>query len=177
VRLRRHWGAVDEIVSATLERAKGLTRSHDVRVEIEAELPVLRVDDRAVSEVLYTLLDNAVKYSPRQGVITIAARRGGNDLIEISVEDLGRGIPLALRERVFDKFYRATSDSNVRIPSGTGMGLAIAKGIVEAHQGNIWIEDGKDEKGTRVVFTLPIGDDESDHFTEQPIDSVIESIN
>ena len=78
------------------------------------------------------------------------------------VEDSGPGIPADLRERVFDKFFRATRDGDVRSrqPTGTGMGLAIAKGIVEAHYGKIWIEPGRDGKGTRVLFTLPIGDDE-----------------
>ena len=80
----------------------------------------------------------------------------------MAVEDEGPGIPSDLRERVFDKFFRATRDGDVRNhqPTGTGMGLAIAKGIVEAHEGNIWIESGSGGKGTRVVFTLPIGDDD-----------------
>jgi len=65
-----------------------------------------------------------------------------------------------MRKRVFDKFFRATRNGDVSTqPSGTGMGLAIAKGIVEAHEGRIWIEPGRDGKGTRVVFTLPIGDE------------------
>ena len=69
-----------------------------------------------------------------------------------------------IRERVFDKFFRATRDGDAgdRIqPKGTGMGLAVAKGIVEAHGGRIWIEDKKEGVGTRVVFNLPIGDAES----------------
>ena len=77
------------------------------------------------------------------------------------VEDQGEGVPVALRERVFDRFFRATRDGDVSTrPSGTGMGLAIAKGIVEAHAGKIWIESATDGRGTRVVFTLPIGDEE-----------------
>ena len=80
----------------------------------------------------------------------------------MAVEDEGRGVPPDLRERVFDKFFRATRDGDVstREPTGTGMGLAIAKGIVEAHGGKIWIESAKAGAGTCVVFTLPIGDDE-----------------
>jgi two-component system sensor histidine kinase KdpD len=80
----------------------------------------------------------------------------------MGVEDDGPGIPADLRERVFDKFFRATRDGDVRSrqPTGTGMGLAIAKGIVEAHDGKIRIESGCEGKGTRVLFTLPIGDDE-----------------
>ena len=78
------------------------------------------------------------------------------------VEETRLGIPVDLRERVFDKFFRATRDGDVRTrqPTGTGMGLAIAKGIVEAHEGRIWIDSGSNGKGTRVVFTLPIGDEE-----------------
>ena len=77
----------------------------------------------------------------------------------MSVEDEGPGIPRDLRERVFDKFFRATRDGDIpNPPTGTGMGLAIAKGIVEAHDGSIWIESGSNDKGTRVMFTLPIGD-------------------
>ena len=91
-----------------------------------------------------------------------SARRAGDELIEMAVEDDGPGIPKDLRERVFDKFFRATRDGYVttRQPSGTGMGLAIAKGIVEAHEGRIWIESGEGGRGTRVMFTLPTGDED-----------------
>ena len=77
------------------------------------------------------------------------------------MEDEGTGIDRDMRERVFDKFFRATRDGDVAThqPPGTGMGLAIAKGIEEAHDGKIWIEAGRNG-GTRVVFTLPIGDDD-----------------
>lgn len=166
--LRRRWGAVDEIISAALQRAEPITRGHDVQLSIETDLPVVRVDERAVSEVVYTLVDNAAKYSPKGTSIRITAQRYDDGLIKMAVEDSGEGIAVDLRERVFDKFFRATRDGDIRTnrPSGTGMGLAIAKGIVEAHQGKIWIESGSGGKGTRVVFTLPIGDDEDDQQTE-----------
>ncbi len=162
LQLRRRWGVVDEIISTALSRAEPITRNHRVELEVEQELPGVRVDERAVSEVVYTLIDNAAKYSPKGSTIRITARRSGDELIEMGVADDGPGIPVDLRERVFDKFFRATRDGDVRNrqPTGTGMGLAIAKGIVEAHEGKIWIEAGHDEKGTRVLFTLPIGDDE-----------------
>ena len=160
--LRRRWGVVDEIISAALLRAAPITRGHRVELDVEKELPGVRVDESAVSEVVYTLIDNAAKYSTKGSVIRISARRAGEELIQMAVEDEGPGIPSDLRERVFDKFFRATRDGDVRNhqPTGTGMGLAIAKGIVEAHEGNIWIESGSGGKGTRVVFTLPIGDDD-----------------
>ena len=162
LQLRRRWGAVEEIISTALARAEPITRNHRVELYIEKELPGVRVDERAVSEVVYTLIDNAAKYSPKGSTIRITARRSGDDLIAMGVEDDGPGIPVDLRERVFDKFFRATRDGDVRNhqPTGTGMGLAIAKGIVEAHYGKIWIEPGREGKGTRVLFTLPIGDDD-----------------
>ena len=160
--LRRRWGAVDEIISTALTRAEPITRQHRVELEVEKELPGVRVDERAVSEVVYTLVDNAAKYSAKGSTIRITARRAGDELIEMGVADEGPGIPSDLRERVFDKFFRATRDGDVTThkPTGTGMGLAIAKGIVEAHEGRIWIESGNNGKGTRVLFTLPIGDED-----------------
>jgi K+-sensing histidine kinase KdpD len=162
--LSRRWGTVDEIISAALQRAEPITRDHKVEVSLENDLPVLRVDERAVSEVVYTLVDNAAKYSPKGTTIRVTAQRYNDGMIEMAVEDQGEGIAVDLRERIFDKFFRATRDGDISThrPSGTGMGLAIAKGIVEAHAGKIWIESGRDEEGTRVVFTLPIGDEDDD---------------
>ena len=159
--LRRQWGAIDEIISAALARAQPLTHDHEVEVKIDNELPAVRVDERAVSEVVYTLVDNAAKYSPAGTKIKISAGLA-DGMIRMAVEDQGEGVPLGLRERVFDKFFRATRDGDVSThqPSGTGMGLAIAKGIVEAHAGKIWIESATNGRGTRVVFVLPIGDEE-----------------
>ena len=162
LQLRRRWGVVDEIISAALSRAEPITRQHRIEVEVEKELPGVRVDESAVSEVVYTLIDNAAKYSVQGSRIRISAQRSGDDLIQMSVEDEGRGVSPELRERVFDKFFRATRDGDVstREPTGTGMGLAIAKGIIEAHGGKIWIEAARTGEGTRVVFTLPIGDED-----------------
>ena len=162
MRLRRRWGAIDEIIAAALERAAPLTRKHRIEVWLEDELPIVRVDARAVSEVIYTLVDNARKYSPVGTSIRLAAKHLDEQTIQLSVEDEGSGVPMELRERVFDKFFRAMrdGDSGKNQPSGTGIGLSIAQGIVEAHGGHIRIEDGAGGRGARVVFTLPIGDEE-----------------
>src|SRR5882724_6220620 len=167
LRLRRRWGTVEEMVEMAIARAKPLTDQHRVDVEIEKDLPIVLVDARAVSEVFYTLVDNAAKYSPAGTLIRIAASRAENDMIIASVEDCGPGIPIDLRERVFDKFFRAirAADSSRSQPSGTGMGLAIARGIVEAHSGRIWIESSAGGLGTRAVFTLPIGDEDDNAET------------
>ncbi|MDQ3804133.1 MAG: DUF4118 domain-containing protein [Acidobacteriota bacterium] len=169
--LRRRWGAVDEIVTAALARAEPLTRNHRISVEIEDEIPAVQVDPRAVAEVIFTLVDNAAKYSPAGASILVTAERAGGRAIQIAVDDEGESVPHALRERVFDKFFRATRDGDAgdgRRPKGTGMGLAVAKGIVEAHGGRIWLEDGRGGAGTRVVFTLPVGGAEPSPETAAP---------
>jgi len=159
--LRRRWGAVDEIVMTALERAEPLTQGHKVEVTIEKELPVVRVDARAVAQVLYTLVDNAAKYSHSGTSIKVSAGKADDEMLRLTVEDEGPGVPAELRERVFDKFFRAMRDGDTGThPSGTGMGLAIARGIVEAHGGRIWIEDAGSGPGTRVVVTLPFGDED-----------------
>jgi K+-sensing histidine kinase KdpD len=162
VYLRRRWGAVDDIISLALPRAKPLTRRHRIVVEIEGELPLVQIDARAVAEVIYLLVDNATKYSPPDSCIRVVASQAAAEMVQLSVEDEGRGIPLHLRERAFDKFFRAMPDYTTALgrPAGIGMGLAIARGIVEAHGGRIWIEDGQGGRGTRVAFTMPIGDEE-----------------
>ena len=162
LKLFRNWGAVDEIIEAAMTRAESLTGKHNLTVLLEDELPVVRVDARAVAEVVYTLIENAIKYSPAGTRIAVEATRSSDETVQIAVEDQGPGIPLNLRERVFERFFQVADGmlSKGRA-SGLGMGLAIAKGIVEAHGGHIWIESANSGQGTRVIFTVPVGDDES----------------
>ncbi len=159
LQLRRRWGSVAEIVALATERASELTAKHSIRVSLEHELPSARVDANLLAEVLYSLIDNAVKYSPASSPINISARRAKDEMILLMVEDQGRGIPQEAREKVFDKFFRVTAGSTHQ-PKGLGMGLSIARGIVEAHGGRIWIEDGAQGSGTRVQLLIPIGDEE-----------------
>lgn len=160
--LRRRWGSIEEIISTALERAAPLTCEHQIHVRLDDGLPTVRVDDRAVAEVVYTLIDNAAKYSPTGTKINVGAKSTDGQMVQLIVEDEGSGIPAELRERVFDKFFRAMRDGDIGThqPSGTGMGLAIAKGIVEAHGGRIWIEDNSSGHGSRVVVALPVGDED-----------------
>ena len=157
ITLYRNWGAVDDIIEAALAQAEPFTRQHRIEIVIEEELPVVRVDARAVTEVIYALVDNASKYAPGNTVLRVEARRAADDIVEIAVEDEGPGIPRESREKVFERFFRDTHDGSA---GGIGMGLAIAKGIVEAHGGHIWIEEPTRKQGARVVFTVPVGDEE-----------------
>jgi len=163
VQLSRNWGSIEEIIEAALARAEPLMQKHQLKILIEPELPVIRVDARAVAEVIYTLIDNATKYTPAGTCITIKANRAPGEMVKVSVGDEGPGIPKHLRERVFEKFVHVRG---VPIGSGRaegiGMGLSIAKGIVEAHGGRIRIQDGEGGKGTRMTFTVPVGDEDAE---------------
>jgi len=162
LRLGRRWGTIEEMIEAALARARKITNQYEVEVEIEKDLPVVLVDARAVSEVIYLIVDNAAKYSAPGSPIRVTAAQGDADMIRVTIDDDGPGIPVELRERVFDKFFRASIEREAgrTRPSGMGMGLSIARGIVEAHGGRIWIEGGE-RSGARVLFTLPIGDEEA----------------
>jgi K+-sensing histidine kinase KdpD len=152
---RRTWVNVDEIVSIALTRAEDTLRDHQTRVDLEPDLPLIRVDEKALVEVLFVLLENAAKYSPPKSEIVITAKRSGKEGILMSVEDQGIGIPHEFREKVFEKFFRLSETSIPLRGAGLGMGLAIARGIVEAHKGRIWIESGPDGHGTRVFLAIP----------------------
>ncbi|HEX8639147.1 MAG TPA: DUF4118 domain-containing protein [Pyrinomonadaceae bacterium] len=150
--LRKQRTEIEEIIANALQRAERILTNHRVEVEIETDLPSVPVDSKAIAEAVYNLLDNAAKYSPENSKIKIEAKRI-NDKIRFSVEDEGKGISVAERKKVFQKFYQADKTAK-----GFGMGLAIVQGIVEAHGGKIWIDDG--QTGSKFVFDLPISADE-----------------
>lgn len=144
---------LDEILPIALERAGSLPGDHVVSVIRREELPLLRVDARAVAEVIYNLLENAAKYSPPKSSITITAEVDNGNVV-FSINDEGPGIPSEMREKVFEKFVRL---GDVK-PGGMGLGLAIARGIIEAQGGTVEIRDGDNGRGTKVVLTLPVGE-------------------
>lgn len=151
MRLRQSFSSVEEIISTALKRAENLLKNHRIRVELEKDLPLVSVDAKALAEVVYTLLDNASKYSPEDSQITVKAVVTGEQ-VQISVSDEGSGILPEIREKVFEKFFRDESNP----VGGLGLGLAIAHGIIESHSGKIWIETGENEKGAKLIFTVPI---------------------
>jgi K+-sensing histidine kinase KdpD len=159
--LRKSSSAVEEIINNALERAKNHLAANQILIAIEPELPNIFVDAGSIAEVVYTLLDNAAKYSPAGSRIRISARRAAGETVEIAVEDEGPGIEEKMREKVFDKFVRAREEDIHTTASGLGLGLAIARGIVESQGGRIRIEDGSDDFMTKFVFQIPIGNDEN----------------
>ena len=145
---------VEEIISIALDRAEKVVSNHHLVVNLEKELPLIRVDARAIAEVIYNLVENAAKYSPSETTITLHGWSHG-DRVFISVTDEGKGIPEDMREHVFEKFVRLEGS----VTDGLGLGLAISRGIVEAQDGTIEIRAGEKGKGTAVVLTLPIGEE------------------
>src|SRR5438270_4682988 len=141
--------SAEEIVEDALLRAGPLLANRSVEIAIAPGLPALRVDPRLISQVIFTLLENAAKYSGVDAKITVAARRSEKSVC-FAVNDEGPGIDPELRTRVFQKFFRAGSQQ------GFGVGLAIARGIVQAHGGKIWIEQGPGGIGASVQFQLPL---------------------
>ena len=134
-----------EIVSPSIDG-----RGQHVEIDLASAGPLVMADKRYARQVLSNLIANASKYSPEQSTIRVVAERLGS-MVRISVEDQGSGIPPEQQAGLFERFYRVRSDSSV---TGVGLGLAIAKGIVEAHGGSIGIESAPGS-GTRVWFTLP----------------------
>ncbi len=159
--IRKTWIEVGGILDISIERCRTRLTDHIVWIEMEKELPAVRADADALAEIVYLFLDNAAKYSPPGSQIRLSAKRAANEMIEISVEDQGVGIQPELRERVFDKFYRASNSDIHTTGAGLGIGLAIAHGIAQSQGGNVWVEDGSAGFKTRFVFRFPVGDDEN----------------
>ncbi|MCI0627991.1 MAG: ATP-binding protein [Acidobacteria bacterium] len=149
----REWGSVPEIFSNVLERCAAEVSNHRVQIECAENLPMIKVDFRLLASVLANLVENAAHYSPARSEIVLRGEVDSSTL-KITVHDHGPGIPADELPRVFDKFYRGSSRS-VNRREGTGMGLAIARGIVEAHGGKIWAESTP-RSGTIFSFSLPV---------------------
>ncbi len=128
---------------------------HRIHAEVPLELPELYADYNQISRVIFNLLSNAIKYSPQGSEVHLRCYVGPEDpgMIVTEVEDHGVGIPTSDVGKIFDKFFRVTSQRGRGRP-GAGLGLAICKSIVEAHDGKIWV-DSQPGKGSTFFFSLP----------------------
>lgn len=147
--------APESIIYPVIETTSPLShlKSQSLEVEIRPDLPKLMADSHRLEQVLTNMVSNAIKYTPPGGTIkTVVSRENGS--IKFAVSDTGRGIPKEDLDKVFDPFYRVPQQSSDRTP-GTGLGLALAKSLVELHGGNIWVES-EPNKGSTFFFTIPI---------------------
>jgi two-component system sensor histidine kinase KdpD len=143
---------ISEAIAAALDSNQKSLARHDVRVNVSEDLPAVKMDLRRTQEIISHLLDNAAKYSPPGTQITITSEVQGNMLLT-SVADQGPGIDSIDQNLIFDKFYRGRNQQMG--VHGTGMGLAIAKAIVEAHGGTISLTTQLGH-GSVFSFTLPL---------------------
>jgi K+-sensing histidine kinase KdpD len=147
--------AVTEIVSGALERADLLLAGRVVDVDIPPDVRAVRTDGYSAEEVLYSLIDNAAKYSLSDSGVRISAANGGNGYVEIRVEDQGRGVQPEDRDRIFEKFVRGSSSDIHTTGNGLGLGLAIARGLAESQGGTLEMTDATHKYVTAFVFRLP----------------------
>jgi len=144
--------AVGELVTEALQKLRILLEDREVRVEADGNLPEIMADGELVGLTIRQLLTNALKYANPESPIIIKVR-AIDDAVQISVKDFGPGISPKNLQRIFEKYYRV-EDNTGRIP-GTGMGLTIARDIVKAHGGAIWVESAPG-LGSEFFFTLPL---------------------
>jgi two-component system sensor histidine kinase KdpD len=151
--LHRSEMPAQDIINIAVSRAAASLRQRTVTITIPKGLRPLLVDGASMSGVVYELLVNAAKYSSPDSAIRITAQEISGNEIEIAVENAGTALPAAVRQRAFEKFYRGPKQR--REKQGFGLGLSIARGIVEAHGGHIRMDVGPGGTGTTVRFTAP----------------------
>jgi two-component system sensor histidine kinase KdpD len=141
---------VDELITAAIQALGEQSASYPIRVEVPDDVPWIFADRELMVQALKQLLDNAMKYSPARSAITVAVQES-NGVVSLSVRDQGQGLTELEQRRVFDKFYRGRRDRSA--VQGTGMGLAIAREIAEAHGGSIAVESQLGQ-GSRFTITM-----------------------
>ena len=158
VRVRKEWQTIEEVVGAAVGRvAEGhdavgmLPGGRPLTITLAPDLPLVLLDGILIEQVLVNLLENAVRHTPPGTPVELRGQRSGESVL-VEVADRGPGLALGDEQRVFDKFYRGGADST---RGNVGLGLAICKGMVEAHGGRLWAEN-RLEGGASFRFTLPL---------------------
>lgn len=148
------------LLTEIMEMQKPLAKKKNIRIELEvdAELPDVYLNLEQIQRVFQNIIGNAIKFTPEAGFIRLSANQG-DGCIQFFIEDNGQGIDPELLPRIFDRFSQARKTASL----GAGLGLAIAKGIVEAHGGRIWVES-EIHKGSKFGFTIPLSNQQKDHW-------------
>ncbi|NLG72091.1 MAG: GAF domain-containing protein [Chloroflexi bacterium] len=146
--------ALDQLAREVAQRFQTQTKVHTIHVEFPENFPVILGDEARLTQVLSNLLSNAIKYSPAGGDIVIRGQARPEQVI-VCVSDSGPGIAPGDIPHIFDRFYR--SRDATRRTKGAGLGLYLARAVIEAHNGRIWV-DPKPDAGARICFSLPRAD-------------------
>jgi two-component system, OmpR family, sensor histidine kinase KdpD len=145
---------VPDLIDDTVHRLSSCLSGRAITLEVEEGLPVVNLDYVQMQQVLTNLLENAARYSPGGTPLTLGAEANSGGL-ELWVTDHGPGVPREERERIFDRFYRLEHHETEQ--HGTGMGLAISRGLVEAHGGRLWVEETPGG-GATFRMRIPLGE-------------------
>ncbi|MGI2727847.1 cell wall metabolism sensor histidine kinase WalK [Bacillus cytotoxicus] len=161
-RLMKEWVDFTEFFNNVIDRFE-MSKEQNVifNRSFSKKARFVDMDTDKITQVLYNVISNALKYSPEGGTITYRLRDRG-DMLEISVSDQGMGIPKENVDKIFERFYRVDK-ARSRQMGGTGLGLAIAKEMIIAHGGSIWAKS-EEGKGTTIYFTLPLAKEEEDDW-------------
>lgn len=150
--LRKEWQPLEEVIGSSLHLMRSRLNGRNVVLSLAPDLPLLEFDPVLIERVLCNLLENAAKYAPA-GDIRVLAEAAGNQ-VSIAVLDEGDGIPAGDEERIFEKFVQVRRESSL---PGVGLGLAICKAIINAHNGRIFAQN-RVPHGAQFTFTLPMTD-------------------
>jgi len=158
VQLVREPVAVEKVIDESIAVFKNWAETKSIRIEkkVQDGLPQINIDANRIIQVINNLMGNAIKFTPDNGTITVEALLVEDKEIQISLKDTGIGISKEELPKVFNKFYQVSGNLKTDI-RGTGIGLTIAKEIVELHGGRIWVES-EVGRGTKFIFTLPLKD-------------------
>ena len=148
---------VSNLVQTTVKRLtpQATAKRITLHSNLPADLPPIQADEDRITQVLVNLVANAIQYTPEGGDVTISAARHADE-IHISVKDTGVGIPPEHLANLFTRFYRVDKSRSRNAGGGSGIGLTIAKHLVEAHGGRIWAESKGDGQGSTFTFSLKI---------------------
>ncbi len=148
---------VPSLVQTVTKRLAPQAQSRRIALDLELtpNLPPLLADEDRTLQILTNLVSNAIQYTPEGGRVTLSAKQTDKE-IQISVRDTGIGIPPEHLPHIFDRFYRVDKSRSRRAGGGSGIGLTIARALVEAQGGRIWVETTAEGQGSVFAFTLPI---------------------
>jgi two-component system sensor histidine kinase KdpD len=151
MKVAKEWQPLEEVIGAVLDRMEDPLRGRSIDVRLPKDLPLVPIDAILIEQVFINILENAAKYTPKGSPLEISAHKDGAAVV-VDVGDRGPGIPSEHLVDIFEKFYRLPREGE---GGGAGLGLAISRGIVEAHGGTIWAED-RPGGGALFHFSIPI---------------------